>query len=107
MGTMIKTKEPVQVIAAKIPKALYSDCEGLRDLLGVGTLNEVVRLALIVFRAAIINGSKMLVNKKLDSQHTKTSFTRHRATNGHQDDRDYLDIFVHSGNMTPIIGGAS
>ena len=46
---MIKEKEKPKIITAKIPPSLYAECEEIRDKLGTGTMNELVRRSLILF----------------------------------------------------------
>jgi hypothetical protein len=57
MGTMIKEKEvkekePKKIICAKVPYSLFLRCEEVKDKLRIGTSNEIVERALILFLSA-------------------------------------------------------
>jgi len=45
----VREKERVKVISAKISESLYAECEEIRDKLKTGTMNELVRRALILY----------------------------------------------------------
>jgi len=75
MAEHATNKEPVRVIAAKIPETLYDECAAVKDHLNLDTMNELVKRALNMYLRV------HHVSDRTDSEDT-TQFTSSKRSKG-------------------------